>query len=264
MTEEVLHFFRHMVRENASVPELLTADYSFINADLAEVYQVDGVARDSKFRKHTFTDGRRGGLLGMSAFLTLTADSLGTSPIHRAVYVMENFLGIHPTPPPSDVEIAEPDVRQAKTIKEILQTHRADERCASCHQSIDPYGYAFENFDPVGAWREGYTAHLLDGSKKRTAGRRSAAGAIPIDASAAFRNGTSYKDIRDFRKLMKTDAFRDRFIRCFIKKLLVYANGEQPDDYTEVEKIVAQSAKSNYGIVDTIAAVIHSPLFREQ
>ena len=70
----------------------------------------------------------------MGAFLTTTADSLATSPIHRAIYVMENFLGIHPAPPPSDVEIEEPDVRQARTIKEILRAHRTDANCASCHQ----------------------------------------------------------------------------------------------------------------------------------
>ena len=139
------------------MPELLTANYSFINADLAKIYGVSGVPQDSKLRKYTFTDGRRGGLLGMGAFLTLTADSLSTSPIHRAVYVMENFLGIHPTPPPPNVKILEPDVRQAKTIKEILAAHTTEENCASCHKTIDPYGYAFENFDPTGAWREFYS-----------------------------------------------------------------------------------------------------------
>ncbi len=206
----------------------------------------------------------RGGMLGMGAFLTLTADSLGTSPIHRAVYVMENFLGIHPAPPPGDVEISEPDVRQAKTIKEILQAHTADATCASCHESIDPYGYAFENFDPMGSWREFYTAHLADPStddKPRTSRRQAG---IPIDPSGVFRNGTKYSDIREFRSLMLTDANRDRFVRCFITKLLTYANGEEPKDFAEIEKIMQNSAQHNYRIVDTIAAVVHSPLFREQ
>ena len=85
------------------MPELLTADYSFVNADLAKVYGLDDVVEDSKLRKYQFTDNRRGGFLGMGAFLTLTADSLGTSPIHRAVYVMENFMGKTPSPPPADV-----------------------------------------------------------------------------------------------------------------------------------------------------------------
>ena len=96
----------------------------------------------------------------MGAFLTVTADSLATSPIHRAVYVMENFMGIHPTPPPPDVEIEEPDVRSAKTIKEVLAAHTENENCASYHETIDPWGYAFENYDSMGAWRDNYKSIL--------------------------------------------------------------------------------------------------------
>ncbi len=87
---------------------------------------------------------------------------------------------------------------------------------------------------------------------------------VPIDASATFRNGAEYRDISEYRKLMLTDANRDRFVRCFITKLLTYANGTAPDDYSEVEKIVAKSAENDYRIVETIAAVVDSPLFREE
>ena len=258
MVDEVLHFFRHMIDNNRPVTEFISADYSFINADLAQVYGIEGALQDSKFRKHTFTDGRRGGLLGMGAFLTLTADSLSTSPIHRAVYVMENFLGIHPTPPPPNVEIKEPDVRQAKTIKEVLAAHTADSNCASCHQSIDPYGYAFENFDPTGAWRDRYTIRAVaDKQPKSTRVRH-----LPIDPSAKFRNGFEYRDIVGFREGLLSDANRKRFIRCFIAKLLNYANGTEPENYVEIEKIVSKSAENDYRIIDTIAAMIDSPLFR--
>ena len=262
MIGEALTFFRHAVENNVSVPDLLTADYSFINADLAKVYGVDDVAPDSQFRKHTFKDGRRGGLLGMGAFLTLTADSLGTSPIHRAVYVMENFLGIHPKPPPADVEITEPDVRQAKTIKEVLAAHTADASCASCHRSIDPYGYAFENFGPMGDWRDVYESRSSEKVKK--AARVKNAALIPVDASATFRSGQDYKDIVEFRELMKSDSVSEQFVRCFVTKLLVYANGVEPSDYTQVQAIVRKSAQHGYRIVETIAAVVDSPLFREQ
>jgi hypothetical protein len=136
MIAEVMHFFRHAIDNNIPLPEFLSADYSFIRADLATIYGVDEMPRDSKLRNYTFTDGRRGGLLGMAAFHTATADSIGTSPIHRAVYVMENFLGIITTPPPPDVQFREPDVRQAKTIKEALQAHVADKNCSTCHQAI--------------------------------------------------------------------------------------------------------------------------------
>lgn len=269
MTGEALHFFRHAVEQNIPVPEFLSADYSFVNADLAKVYGLDDVPQDSTFRKYTFKDGRRGGLLGMGAFLTVTADSLSTSPIHRAIYVMENFLGIHPTPPPPDVEIAEPDVREATTIKEILNRHRSDPNCASCHKRIDPFGYAFENFGPAGSWRDVYSiARTTDASVSNAApqNQRKHAGikTIPIDASAEFPNGARYKDIAEYRKHLLTDVNRDRFVRCFIRKLLTCANGAEPEkaDFAEIEAILARSAEHEYRIIDTIAAVIDSPLFR--
>ncbi len=270
MINEVFHFFRHVVENNLPVTEFVSADYSFINADLARIYGVEGeVPEDSDFRKFTFTDGRRGGVLGMSAFLTSTADNLSTSPIHRAIYVMENFMGIHPTPPPPDVEIKEPDVRQAKTIKEILSAHVSDENCASCHETIDPWGYAFESFDPMGAWRDTYTVPVAVTRKsdeedipERKLWKDVT---IPVDPSAKFRNGIAYKSIVDFREQLLTDANRDRFVRCFITKLLTYANGTEPTkaDYNEIDKILKKSAAHDYRIVETIAAVVESPLFRE-
>ncbi|MDE0107124.1 MAG: DUF1588 domain-containing protein [Bryobacterales bacterium] len=281
MVNEALRFFRHVVENNLPVTELLSADYSFINADLAKVYQVDGVPQDSTLRKHTFADGRRGGLLGMGAFLTLTADSLGTSPIHRAVYVMEKFLGIHPPQPPADVDITEPDIRQAKTIKQILAAHTEDVSCASCHASIDPYGYAFENFDPVGAWRENYTEHIAPRPSTQALleieeqdRRRAAEGLpalprpweskpIPVDASATLSGGTEYRDIIEFRRHLLGPENLERFVRCFIAKLLVYANGAEPENETEIQSILSQSAQSEHRIVDTIAAVVDSALFRE-
>lgn len=268
MKAEALAFFRHAIENNVPVPELLTADYSFINADLAKVYDVDGVPHDSVLRKHVFGDGRRGGLLGMGAFLTLTADSLGTSPIHRAVYVMENFMGIEPTPPPADVKIVEPDVRRATTIREVLALHASDKTCASCHKTIDPYGYAFENFDPMGQWRDFYTSKNVDSTSAKSPKnkRRNPADKmtlVAVDASARFRSGAEYQGILEFRQLMKADVARDRFVRCFITKLLTYANGVEPDDYTAVDRILAKSAANDYRIVETIAAVIDSPLFRE-
>ena len=281
MVNEVLRFFRHAVENNLPVPELLSADYSFVNADLAKAYWIAGVPQDSRLRKHTFTDGRRGGLLGMGAFLTLTADSLSTSPIHRAVYVLEKFLGVHPPPPPPDVEIAEPDVRQARTIKEVLAAHASDRTCSSCHLGIDPYGYAFENFDPVGSWREAYTAHIAPRPSRAELAeiekedrRRKAAGLppaakpwerdpIPVDSASVLPDGTKYDGIVEFRRHMATSENRDRFVRCLIAKLLTYANGSEPVDSAEIDRILTASAENGYRIVDTIAAVVHSPLFRE-
>lgn len=263
MVNEALTFFRHLVEHNRPVTEFISADYSFVNADLARIYRLDGVPEDSKLRKYTFADSRRGGLLGMGAFLTLTADTQTTSPIHRAVYVMENLMGIHPSPPPPDLELTEPDVRNAKTIREVLAAHTADESCATCHESIDPWGFAFENFTPTGAWRDDYRelgSIMMPDKRAIPLGRE----AKPVDASARFRNGSSYTNIEEFKELMMTDANRDRFIRCFISKLLTYANGAEPTaaHFTAIDQILAKSAENEYRIVDTIAAVMDSPLFR--
>lgn len=278
MVGEVLRFFRHCVSENRPVPELVTADFSFVNADLARVYGLDDVPDDSQFRRYEFTDGRRGGFLGMGAFLTLTADTLSTSPIHRAVYVMENFMGIHPAPPPADVEISEPDIRSAKTIREVLAAHQSDATCAACHQAIDPFGYAFENFDPIGAWRDAYVdvSHVTEGSDDEKSEERNANGrakrkaesrkrfvSIPVDASASFLSGAEYKDITEFRELMKNEVSQKRIVKCFVTKLLTFANGIEPDNYSEIDAIVQKSAEHDYRIVETVAAVMDSPLFRE-
>jgi len=263
MTNEALSFFRHAIAEDLPVTELVSADYSFINADLAAVYGVDDISQDSQLRKYTFTDNRRGGLLGMGGFLTVTADSLGTSPIHRAIYVLENFLAIHPSPPPADVKIEEPDIRSAKTIKEVLAAHRSDKTCAACHQSIDPFGWAFENFDSMGSWRDTYDVISAEVEGEETSKKRARPKGIPIDASASLLSGAEYHDIVEFRQLMQTKVNRDRFVRCFVTKLLTYSNGEEPDNYSEIEKIVAKSAEHDYHIVATIAAVIDSSVFRE-
>ncbi len=181
---------------------------------------------------------------------------------------MENFLGIHPAPPPANVKIEEPDVRSARTIKEVLEAHRSDKTCAACHQSIDPFGYAFENCDPVGGWRDVYDmpaeTSATDEATKANGRRGTKPAGIPIDASASFLSGAEYTDITGFGLLMQSKANQDRFLRNFVIKLLTYANGEEPDDYNEIEKIVAKSAEYNYRIVETIAAVIDSPLFREE
>lgn len=282
MLSETLLFFQHAVKNNLPITEFLSADYSFINADLAQVYGVD-VPQDSKFRKHTFNDGRRGGLLGMGAILTLTADSLNTSPIHRAVYVMENFLGIHPEPPPPDVETPEPDVSKALSIREVIAAHRSDKVCASCHRNIDPYGFAFENFDSIGAWRDNYTLHIDSAPNKKELEEIEATDRllkqkglpltprpweeppIPVDASERFPDGDAYRDIVDYRKILLTPRNQERFVRCFITKLLTYANGVEPaaTDRKEIDDLVTISASHDYRIVETISAVVNSSLFRE-
>lgn len=150
--------------------------------------------------------------------------------------------------------------------------------CAACHQAIDPFGYAFENFDPIGAWRDAYVdassaVELNDGEKadgenaNKKANRRAQARkqlvSIPVDASASFLSGAEYKDITEFRQLMKNDVSQKRIVKCFVTKLLTFANGVEPDNYLAIDAIVKKSAEYDYRLIETIAAVMDSPLFRE-
>ncbi len=168
-----------------------------------------------------------------------------------------------------------------KTIKQILAAHTEDGSCASCHASIDPYGYAFENFDPVGAWRDNYTEHIAARPSKQTLleieeqdRQRAGLGLpalprpweskpIPVDASAKLPDGIEYRDIIEFRRHLLRPENLERFVRCFITKLLIYANGAEPENEAEIQSILSQSAQNEHRIVDTIAAVADSALFRE-
>ena len=257
MIGEVQHFFADAVRRDLPAHELLLANHSFLNADLARIYGVDGVESDSQYRLHEFQDGRRGGLLGMGAFLTLTADSLSTSPIHRGVYVLEKFLGVHPAPPPGDLEIPEPDVRQAKTVKEILAAHAAIETCGNCHRHIDPFGYAFENFGPTGAWRDEYEVRS---EGEHPPGSRPPR--LPIDASAEFANGKAYDGIVEFRGWMRLPANEEKFVRCLIRKLFQYADLHHDLGVAEIDLLYERSAERGHHLQHLIATVMDSDTFR--
>ena len=131
------------------------------------------------------TDPRRGGIFTMPAVLTVTANGVDTSPVVRGVFVLENILGTPPSPPPPDVEPLPTDLRAAKNIRQQLEMHRKHEACNGCHRKIDPMGFAMENFDPVGRWRDRYP-------KQRES----------IDASATLANGREVKDIVAFKKML--------------------------------------------------------------
>ncbi|MCH2207128.1 MAG: DUF1592 domain-containing protein [Lentisphaerales bacterium] len=257
MKNEVKAFFRHVLQNNLSILEFIEADYSFINQDLAYIYGIHGV-KGNKLRHFTFKNGRRGGVLGMGAILTMTAEPLLTSPIHRGVWLKENILGSHPSPPPADVEITEPDLRHAKSIREVLAKHTSDANCRSCHAKIDPWGWAFENYDPSGRWREHYS-EIVSIKKGRDYKVRKKA---EIDASSKLSNGQSYREITGFKKLLADR--HEQIVRCFIIKMLTYINGSDPglSMSPEIDRLLELSAAKDYRIVDTIVAIFQSPVFR--
>ncbi len=247
MRQETLLFTRHLIDNNLSVANFLDSDFTFVNKRLAMHY---GLAPPpgSEFEKVALGDRRRGGLLGQASVLTVTANGIETSPIVRGVWLLENILGTPPSPPPPDVEPLDPDVRGATTIRERLEKHRSVASCYDCHRKIDPPGFALENFDPIGGWREKYET-LKDQP------------ALKIDASGELSDGQEFADVVGLKKLLASRT--DQFARCLTEKLLAYSIGRtlEAADRPEVERIVAEAKVKGYGLKDLIVLVVQSEAF---
>lgn len=243
MRAETETFFRHVLDNNLSPRELLTADYTFLNRALARHYGVENV-EGSRFRRVSLAGTPRGGLLTHGTFLTASANGVDTSPVVRGVYVLEKLLGYTPPPPPDDVPAIEPDVRGAKTIRDRLAKHRQIETCAACHRKIDPLGFALENFDAIGGWRSEYEGHL------------------PIDASGSFPEGETFTSVPEFRRQLSGRA--DQFTRCLAEKLLTYAIGRalEAGDRPHVDAVVNAMQAESRGLRDLIELVVLSDTFR--
>jgi len=271
MRAETQLFFRHALLNNAPALSLLDSDFTFANQNLAAFYGMkaedfataqskpvtdlpaDALRQDGlgdapslRFARIPLANRNRGGLLGQAAILTLTANGVDTSPVIRGVWLLENILGTPPPPPPADVPAIVPDIRGAKTIREQLEKHRQSGSCRSCHERIDPPGFALENFDAIGRWR----GHYRLGEKM-----------VPIDASATF-HGQPFKDIVEFKALLKS---REReFARCLIEKLLVHALGRELTfaDQPIVRALLTQAAPQGYRLRDLVVLVCISEAFR--
>ena len=219
MMRETEHFFGHILKENLPPREFLAANYSFLNRELAEHYGMSGL-KGNHFRKVILPHKSRGGILGHGSFLTASANGVDTSPVVRGIYVMNKLLGYTPPPPPDDVPAIDPDVRGATTLREQLIKHRADAPCAQCYNKIDPAGFALENYDAIGAWRDQYP------------------GKMKIDPSGKLSNGKSFASSAEFRKLIGSQ--HETFTRCLTKKLLTYAIGRKLNsgDRPAIDRIV--------------------------
>jgi hypothetical protein len=251
MKTEARMFFQYLLEKNLPIDRFLDSDFTFVNGGLARLYKIGGV-QGAEFQKVTLTDRRRGGLLGMAAIHTASANGVDTSPVIRGVWVLNNLLGTPPMPPPPDVKPLEPDIRGATTIREQLAKHRTVETCNSCHKSIDPPGFALENFDPIGGWRSHYPR---SGRVTQPA----------VDASGVIPGGESFNDIVAFKEALLR-SHRDQFARCLTEKLLTYSTGRsmEPGDIEQVNRIVAELKKRGGGLRDLVLLVIESEPFRRK
>lgn len=244
MLEETRLFLEDQFRSDRSIVDLIAADYSFINGRLAEHYGVAGVY-GPRFRKVTFGDGRRGGLLGQGSVLLATSYPDRTTPVLRGVWVLDNLLGMPPPPPPPNVpELAVQDEGgRLLSVREQLEAHRQNPACAVCHVRIDPPGFALENFDAIGRWRD------------RAAGQR-------IDASAVFADGTPLEGVAGLRSFLLDR--RDLFVYAFTSKLLTYALGRHVDhrDQPAIRRIVREAASADYRWSSIVLGIVRSTPFQ--
>jgi mono/diheme cytochrome c family protein len=240
-------FFSSVLREDRSILELMTADYTFLNERLAHHYGIPGIY-GSHFRRVTLTDETRRGLLGKGAILMVTSHAHRTSPVLRGKWVLENVLGAPPPPPPDVVPPFDEEAGAAKpkSVRERMENHRRNPACASCHRMIDPAGLALENFDGVGAWR------TRDGGTRGT----------PVDASGQLVDGTNINGVIELRQALLRQP--DTFVRTVTEKLMVYALGRglTGTDMPAVRTVVREASRDNYRFSSLILGIVRSVPFR--
>ena len=266
MLHETNLFFTNLIWDDRRVRELIDTDYAFVNRRLAKHYGIPGV-EGLDFRKVTLPENSpRGGILTQASILKVTANGTNTSPVPRGNFVLANLLGTPPNPPPPGIGSIEPDTRGATTIREELAAHRNVESCASCHQHIDPPGFALESFDPIGGFRTRYRASEGDRPTGKLWGRpiREYLLGLAVDTSGTTARGEVFSDIREFKKLLLTK--EDQVAQHFIRQLIVYATGAEIQfaDREELEKIFAESKANEHRVRGIIHSVVQSQIFRNK
>jgi hypothetical protein len=235
-----------LLHGNRSVLDLMTANYSFLNERLAKHYGIPNV-EGTYFRRITFSpENPRGGLLGQGSILTLTSYATRTSPVLRGKWILENILSSPPPPPPPNVPALKTeanDTGKPLTMRQAMVAHRANPVCASCHARMDPIGFAMDNFDAVGQWRDG------------DAGQ-------PIDASGVLPDGTKFNGVMELKKALLKHP--QQFVQTVAEKLLMYgiSRNVQYYDQPAVRAIVQQAQMSNYSFASLVLGVVKSAPFQ--
>ncbi|HWK54437.1 MAG TPA: DUF1592 domain-containing protein [Hyphomicrobiales bacterium] len=246
MTQEAVLFMQSIFEEDRSVLDLLTADYTYLNENLALHYGINDV-RGSEFRRVQLPDERRWGLLGKGAVLMVSSYPNRTSPVLRGKWLLEKIMGTPPAAPPPDVEgFVEIEVGQEfTTVRERLETHRSNPACNGCHGVIDPLGFSLENFDAVGRWRD-------NDRMART----------PIDASGVMADGTEVGSPVALRKAIMERP--SQFAQTFTEKLMTFAlgRGVKYQDMPTVRRIVREAAQDNYRFSTLVLKIVESEQFR--
>jgi hypothetical protein len=245
MRRETELFFASQLREDCSVGEMLSADYTFLNERLAKHYGIPGIY-GSHFRRVELEDTNRGGLLSQASILTVTSYATRTSPVKRGKWVLENILGSPPPPPPPDVpDLPETgEAGEAATMRERMELHRVDPGCASCHVKMDPVGFSLENFDAIGKWRVTDNAGL------------------PVDAHGTLPDGTMLDGPAGLKSVLAEK--ENEFVLTAIQKLLTYAIGRGIEYYDQpaIRQIERTAASDDYRWSSVILGIVESTPFQ--
>jgi len=245
MKKETDLFFEHILRNDRTILDFLDADYTFVNQRLAEFYQIAGV-KGHAFRKVNLKDTRRGGVWTHASVLTVSSYANRTSPVLRGKWILETLLNAPPPAPPPDVPaLDEQALGKDVSLKKILDQHRANPTCASCHARMDPLGFALEHFDAIGGWRE------KDGK-------------FPIETAGTLPDGRSFKGHEELRALLKADA--KAFTEGLAEKMMIYALGRELDatDRKSVRAIADKVAKEGYRFSSLFLGIAQSEAFQMQ
>jgi mono/diheme cytochrome c family protein len=244
--QETKLFIESQLHEDRSVLDLLSADYTFVNERLARHYGIPGIY-GSHFRRVQYTDDRRAGLLGQGSILTVTSYANRTSPVVRGKWIMETLLGTPPPAPPPGVPTLDESNSAAKakpkSVREQMENHRKNPNCSGCHSRMDPLGFALENFDGIGAFRE------TEGTSR-------------IDPSGAFPGGAMFSTPREFRQGLLTQ--RDEIVETIAEKLLTYAlgRGVEAHDLPAVRAITRAASVQGYRWSALFLAIVKSTPFQ--
>ncbi len=268
MPEETRRFLKEVLEENLPVTEFIHSDWTFLNSRLAFHYGIPDVKGMNLRKVKLPRESHRGGILTQASILKLTTNATYTSPIKRGAWVLDRLLGMPPSPPPPDIEAIEPDIRGAVTLRDQMMLHKNDAVCASCHIKIDPPGFALENFDVLGGWRERYRVSKggegIDRVKLANHPKDNyhVYLARSVEPHGETSSGQIFQNIDEYKQILLQDP--DQVARNLARQLLIYGTGADLSfaDRREVEKIVDATKAKGYGFKTLLHEVIQSQIFR--
>ncbi|HEX4810265.1 MAG TPA: DUF1592 domain-containing protein [Bryobacteraceae bacterium] len=243
MVTETRMFVGGIIQEDRSVLDLIDGDYSYMNEDLAKFYGIQGVTGDD-FRRVSLDGTERSGVLTQASILTVTSYPTRTSPVLRGKWILENFLNSPPPPPPPGVgSLDTKGAATTGTMRQQMEKHRADPICAGCHTRMDPLGFALENYNAIGQWRD-------------------KEGQFPIDASGSMPNGKKFNGSNELKAYLKSNP--DAFAACLTEKLMTYALGRGVEDYDRLaeRQIVRNMGAQDYRFSALVLGIVDSMPFR--